>query len=160
MRISELEEAQQTGTYVGVNFSEETIRNLAAYQKTHNIPNPTPADKLHTTILYSRRHVDWRPKTDLALLVSPEHSDITVFNGRDGSRCLVWKYQSEYLTKRFDLGRALGATFDYDSYKPHITLSYDIGNFDFASLPVPDFNIEIVGEYAEPLEQDWQEKAA
>lgn len=158
MRLSEIEENKPAGIYVGVKFSDATNQNLAAYQAQHGIPSPTPPDKFHITILYSRNYVPWQPKSDLDVVVTPEHSELAVFGPRDGgASCLVWKLDSEYLTQRFELGMEMGATFDFDSYKPHITLSYDIGDFDYKALPLPTFNVEIVSEFASPLDEDWGE---
>jgi hypothetical protein len=49
------------------------------------------------------------------------------------------------------------AEYDFDEYKCHITLSYDIGDFDYKKLNPKDFvkSIEVVKEYQEDLNLDW-----
>ncbi len=45
-----------------------------------------------------------------------------------------------------------GATHDYMSYTPHITLQYDCDDsVDISRLKIPDFSIVLSGEYVEDL---------
>ena len=46
-------------------------------------------------------------------------------------------------------------TYSYDEYIPHITLSYDIGDFDISKLNVKDLpsNFTINTEYKEDLRE-------
>jgi hypothetical protein len=155
MRYRDLfEEEQGPGTYVGARFTSDTVEGLKRYQEEFKVPNPLDPEKFHTTIVYSREPISWTPKEDL----SDEDvgsKGFTVFDSRDGTRCLVLLLDSPYLQERFDTGIELGATHDFPDYKPHITLSYDIGHFDIKRLPEPDFDLTLSHEYVEELKKDW-----
>lgn len=82
-----------------------------------------------------------------------------VFNTQDNKRCLVIKLESEYLTNRHKelMKNYPSLTYDYPEYIPHITLSYDIGDFDISeiklneSTTLPMF-FNIITEYKEDLQ--------
>lgn len=160
MRYSDLFEKQEPGTYVGVRFSQDTIDDLVDFQKAHDIPKPLASDKFHTTLVYSRKKIEWDAQDDIA------DEDVTakgwhIFETRSEppTRCLVLLLDSEYLQDRFNHAQCLGATHDFPDYKPHITLSYDVGDdFDVDALPKPDFEIVMSEEYAEPLHSNWSGK--
>lgn len=150
MKLEELMERAPIGTYVGVRFTDETIEKLADYQHRHKIPNPLDQEEFHTTVVYSRKPINWRPET--GLLDSATVKKIEAWNTRDGLRCVVLLLDCDYLKERFDLAMDRGATYDFPDYKPHITLSYDVGDdFNPDDLPVPDFEIELDHEYVEEL---------
>jgi 2'-5' RNA ligase len=50
------------------------------------------------------------------------------------------------------------ATYDFPEYKPHITLSYDIGDLDEKNLPDIGKYVDEIGideEYGEDLDLNW-----
>ena len=58
MRVIEIiKEEQKKGTYAGVRFSDKTNTTIEKFIKDNKIPNPIKKDKLHTTLLYSRKHL-------------------------------------------------------------------------------------------------------
>jgi hypothetical protein len=143
----------QEGLYVAAFFSEETNQAISDYLTTNNIPNPVAGASLHTTIVYSKVPVEgYEPQHSLEIPVNTTYSKLEVWETQTGTNCLVWSFFSPYLHIRFEEAMAAGATYDFDEYKPHITLSYDIGDFDWRLLPKPTFPIVIAGEYAESLD--------
>jgi hypothetical protein len=154
MRYAELFEEQAPGTYVGVRFSSETVEGLKRYQDEYKVPNPLDPEKFHTTVVYSREPIKWEAETKLEDEECAAKG-FTVFDARDGTKCLVLLLDSEYLHDRFDHAIEVGASYDFPDYKPHITLSYDIGHFDIKKLPTPDFDITLDHEYVEELKKNW-----
>ena len=68
--------------------------------------------------------------------------------------CIVMKFKSDYLQERFKHIISLGATYDHEKYRPHISLSYDVDkNFDLDKLPslkeIGD--LQIIGEFSESM---------
>lgn len=152
MRLSELSPTPTLldGVFVGVRFCPDTTTRLADLQSAHAIPNPLAPTDFHVTLVYSRKPLYWRPEPDVGQEARVEGWE--VFEARDGKRCLVLLLDSPYLHKRFKLAMSRGASYDYDAYRPHITLSYDVGEgFDHTALPVPDFPIVMVNEYVQSL---------
>lgn len=149
---------QSSGLYVAAYFDDETNQRIAKYLSDNNIPNPIKSPGFHTTIVYSKVPVDnFEPNHSIDLNVDTKDSTIEGWDTPSGKRCLVWHYESTYLQVRFAEAMDAGATYDYDEYKPHISLSYDIGpDFDVTKLPVPDFPIYLMGEYSEPIELEYE----
>ena len=78
-----------------------------------------------------------------------------IFETADKKRALVVVLKSEYLVNRHkELMTNYNLTYDFDEYIPHITLSYDIGNFDISKLDIKDLpsNFTINTEYKEDLD--------
>lgn len=72
----------------------------------------------------------------------------------NGKRALVLVLDSDYLHFRHNVGMALGATYDFPSYIPHITLSYDIKSLSFEKERI-DLEVIRSKEYVEELDLDW-----
>lgn len=147
------------GTYVGVRFDKESIKTIKEIQSLFKIPNPTPENDLHSTVVFSRNEIDFPIKTGIYEPIDPVVK-FHVFKTQSGKRALVLKIDSEYLKQRHELANQLGATYDFPDYIPHITLSYDIGEKNYSMKP---FNLEkslvICDEYSEELDLEWKSKS-
>lgn len=167
MKINELFEDKKPGTYSGVRFSPSTNKLIHQFINTYSIPNPVKANKLHSTVLYSRKHC---PKYKARGTIHPallgEAEEFVMWPSQEGKKCLVLKMKCPELVARHkELMAEHNATYDYPEYVPHITLSYDCGD-DFN---VTDLNaeralkslakLEIVEEYQQDLDEDWADKA-
>lgn len=148
------------GTYAAVKFSKDTMDNIKDFVDKHNIPNPLPSDKYHTTLIYSRKYLpDFKSKGkyDEPLIGKPEKLEI--FETQDKKNALVLRYECKDLTDRHnEIMDEHKATYDFPEYKIHITLSYDCGDFDPKSIKDIEDEIkpiEIVEEYDDELKLDW-----
>ena len=144
---------QEPGLYVAAFFHEDTNNAITKYLKDNNIPNPIPSPGFHTTIVHSKVPVNFEPNHSVDVTVDLYSASLECWDLRDGKRALVLHYFTPYLQLRFDQAMEAGATYDFDEYKQHVTLSYDVGqDFDHTSLPHPTFELSIVGEYGEDIE--------
>jgi hypothetical protein len=160
--IDLLEGKKKQGTYAGVRFSKKTISDIKKFIKDNDISNPVKTEKLHTTLLYSRKHLpDYEPASEFEEFLIGKPTKFEKWPSQpddDGNvaMCLVLKFDCEDLVKRHEfLMKQHGGTYDFDEYKPHITFSYDVGNLQCKNLPKFVENIEIVEEYGEDLNLDW-----
>ncbi len=164
MKLTEI--AKSRGTYAGVRFDTETKKAIHAYMKENEVPNAIRADKLHTTLLYSRKYLpDYKAqgKIDPPWIATPGEFVVWDTKPEDPNekpkRCLVVKIDCPKLVARHELlMEEYGATYDFDKYETHITLSYDIGDIDIDHFPpLKDTvkEIKIVEEYSEDLDLDW-----
>lgn len=129
-------EINEVGTYAAVKFedSEDKVKLL----KELGIPNVN--EDLHCTLLYSRKNCPNYVPINMTdgyyyeeAIAYPDHLDI--FKDKEGKNCLVLILRSGWLTKRHkDLMKEHNATYDFPKYNPHITLSYDIGAFDYKNI--------------------------
>lgn len=157
-----LMEQKNKGTYAGVHFDKNTTDRIKAFIEANNIPNAAPSDKLHTTVLYSRKYLpNYEPAGDVNMTGKPLKFEKWLTQADDkGYRAsaLVLTYVCPELVNRHkELMKEHDATFDYDEFKPHITLSYDIGReFDTKKLDPKDIgDLNIINEYGEDLNLDW-----
>jgi hypothetical protein len=155
MKFQELlEKAETGGSYVCGKFAQDTVDSIVAFQALHHIPNAVEAEELHTTIVYSKTTVHWRAAHDIYHEAAP--IGFEVWKTQSEKNCLVLKIECPYLNIRFGVAMDRGATYDFDEYKPHITLSYDVGDdFGVEDLPTPDFDIVIDREEYSPLNPDY-----
>ncbi len=164
MKMDEIlaeKKTKKKGTYAGLKFSSNTTKMIKEYMGNNNIPNPLPVSKLHSTLLYSRKHLpEYEPtgKFDESWTGDPTHFSIFKSNPKnstDNTNCLVLEYTCKEQSARFDdLMNEHDATYDFDDYKPHITLSYDVGDLDHDNLTKLEKALEIVEEYGEDLKLD------
>jgi len=151
------------GTYAGVRFDDDTVNRIKSFINDNEIPQPVPDEKMHTTVLYSRKHLpNYEAAGDFE---SPHEGTPTEFDlwesqpDEDGIRnnCLVLQYDCDPLVERHkSLMDEHGATFDFEEYKPHVTLSYNVGDLDLSNLNPSDVGpINVVSEYQEELNIDW-----
>jgi hypothetical protein len=143
------------GTFAGVRFDEQTMDAIEKYIKDNNIPNPIPRNELHITLLYSKKHLpNYKPLGIVDEKATPDK--LTVFKtsdkDKDDTNCLVLLVKCPFLTKRFDtLMDEHKATYDFDEYLPHTTLSYDIGDYDYSKAEQFPSDLHIIKEYKETL---------
>lgn len=164
MLLTELKQKEKKGTYSGVKFDNKTTNAILKYIKDNKIPKGLPSEKMHSTVLYSRKFLpNYKPAGDYdkALEGTPTDFDVWSSNNEDGSstNCLILKYDCDDLVKRHkELMDTHNATYDFPTYDPHITLSYDIGDLDINQLPdIKDLLpiINITHEYGENLDLSW-----
>ena len=165
MTLTELNKATGNGTYAGVTFSKKTLQEVKKYGKENQIPNLLSSSKTHSTLLYSRKHCpNYKPAGEInpAWIGTPTHLEVWPSQPDDNGNsvnCLVLRYKcSELESRHKTLMDTHNATFDFDSYNPHITISYDVGDLDLDSLTDIKTNlktIEIINEYGESLNLSW-----
>lgn len=167
MKVQDLLEKQTAkGTYAAVKFDTDTTDAVVEYIAANKIPNGLKADKMHCTVLYSRKYCpDYEPlgKISPPWTGTPTALEVWESRGKNRdekpSRCLVMKFTCDKLNDRHQaLMEEHDATYDFPDYKTHITLSYDIGDMDETKLPditTAVKTIKIINEYGEDLDLDW-----
>lgn len=135
-----------SGLFMAGFFSPETNQQLAEYLRANNVPNPTAEDSFHVTIVNSIDPVDIEENHVVDILIPRDLNFIDCWNTPMG-KTLVLRLFSPYLHFRFAESIAAGAHYNYPVYNPHITLSEDIGDWDYTHLIKPNFDIHLIGEY-------------
>jgi len=149
-----LMENEIKGTYAAVRPDVKHSTILSDFMEKHKIPNPESTDKLHATLLYSRKFLPtYKPNKDLnheAILDKFE-----IWPTKSGKNCLVLKFTSPTLVARHnDLMSKHNATYDYPLFKTHMSLSYDIGEFDISKITIEELPKTMIftNEYHEDLD--------
>lgn len=159
MKLTEITEGKmQKGTYAGVHFSKKTQKSLEQYCKANEIPNSVPREKFHTTLLYSRKHLpDYKAQGTFETPLIGKPMKFEIWKSQEGNNCLVLTFKCKALEDRHhELMDLHKATYDFPTYKTHVTLSYDVGDFDLNKLDVNGIgDLEIAEEYQENLNLNW-----
>lgn len=161
--ITEKKEESTKGTYAGVHFDDDTKKRIKAYAIENEIPDRLQSRKLHSTLLYSKTYLpDFKAAGDLETPWVGVPKSFDVWESQpdddgDTSNCLVLQYDCQELCDRHSsLMNEYDAEYDFDEFKPHVTLSYNIGDLDTSKLNAADIgDLNIVNEYQEELNLGW-----
>ena len=142
----------QIGIYMGCRVSEQSTKELRDYAVQHGVPNLKSADevkdkRLHATILDSRigNPADIKGNPGAVYLALGTLLD------KFGT-CLVLKLSCPALMRRHrELMSEHNLAYVFPVYVPHVTLSYDIGDFDWTTIPPYTNPIILEQEYVEEL---------
>lgn len=142
----------EKGTYAAVKVSPSAADNIIDTAKKLGIPNLINPSDIHCTLLYSRKHIPLSGSIDVDY--DAQVSNFELFG--DNKEILVIKLLSSDIKERHKfLMDTYDATYDYDEYIPHITLSYNIDKFDVNSIDINAFNnsdFKFIYEYYEDLD--------
>lgn len=116
------------------------------------------ADDMHVTIAFSREKVDWKtfkPKKDKLKIKVDQLAPSRL--GDKGA--VVLKFKSDELQERWKEFKDGGCSWDYPSYQPHVTMTYDYKGSDSNLNDVDTFSGEFIfgpEKFTEVVE-DWDE---
>ena len=136
----------ESKTYCCAIFNSETNKNLKQYCKQNNLPNP--CSEFHSTVVYSRVHVEFEPLEFVGVTIPSYNTSISKWK-TDNGWIIVMTLNSKWLHYRFREAKELGATWDFPEYAPHITLCTDAYNVDISKLSPITFDLVIESEYCE-----------
>lgn len=156
MKLASLSEyaKHKDGTYVALQMSQETKDLLDQFvQSNLGLQERVSKDSYHITVIYSRTPVPDAEKLSREWNVSATPVCYEMFDTKTGGKCLVMRVESADARALNNTLGAMGATSDYDSYKPHVTIAYDIKQeIDHHSLPLPQFPMTFNELHVAPLD--------
>jgi 2'-5' RNA ligase len=149
------------GTYVSMDLSDQ-CRELIDHFVEMNLGLTERVDKstYHITVIYSRTPVPTAEQhvgitTDIGATVT----GYEVFPTKNDGKCLVMRLDFPFAETLNRQLTAEGATSDYDKYKPHMTIAYDIKqDVDPHTLPVPQFKLQFGEVKVAPLDPEFTPK--
>lgn len=147
-------------------YASRAVTNAKAiidWARSQGFKSTLKPEDLHVTIAYSRDAVDGAalPKDAASLTASGGKRSVEPL-GEEGA--VVLKFNSPELQARWKAYRAAGASWDYDAYTPHVTITYDGKGVDLAKVQPYTGPIELGAEQQEPLnvnkKDDYKESSA
>ena len=149
------------GTYVAMDLSDE-CRDLIDNFVEMNLGLDERVDKstYHITVIYSRTPVPSAEQyAGCTSDIEARVSGYEVFPTKNDGKCLVMRLDFPYATMLNKQLTAQGATSDYDQYKPHMTIAYNIQQeIDPHDLPIPQFPLKFGKVKVEPLDPQFTPK--
>ena len=107
--------------YVCRYLSKESAQDVSEVAKEIGLKDLVPINKMHTTIVYSSKEVEWSP--DMAdqddLLVG----GLILFIELSGHPVIALS-SMELQNRHYNLNASLEASYDFPTYTPHVTMSY------------------------------------
>jgi hypothetical protein len=147
------------GTYSAATFDKYSTEVIVKYMYDNKIVNALSPDKLHVTLMYSRKHcVDFNEPDKLKepLTVFVKGFDIWPTRGQKQMNALVARLESPgMITRHNNLMNKYDGSFDFTEYKPHFTLSYDVGDLDAMALPPLTEPLKLIAEFSNELNPNW-----
>ena len=149
MKLQEIKSIKKSGLYVACDLSKESLMKLENFIKLHKIPDISKEIfEKHCTIIYSDIYTDVKLEKYEYLAYG---SSYAIF-GKEDEKILVLLLNCPDIMKRHrQIMSEYNLNYSHDHYKPHITISYDIGDFDWQKLPIFDDELYLTNEYKEEL---------
>jgi len=143
------------GVYGSFKLTQASAEMVAEWIIDSEIIEPIDTKDLHITTTYSKvdpkREILPSNKTNIIL-------DYKEFSIATYGRALVLEVTSDELEEIHKSALDAGASYDYDTYKPHITISYN-AEANENILPLlfpPNFNLILSHEEVEPLRERFE----
>jgi hypothetical protein len=153
MKVTEIEK----GLFCGVRYNDATVDAILKFINDNKIPNPVGRDDIHTTVLYSRKPVfDFEPLGNNIPDWDIKFSGFDLF-GEDKNVLVMLLVSPDLVQHHQELMGAYNASWDWDEYQPHITLSYSSIDFKIDDLPEYGGPLVASNEYSEELDEKWED---
>lgn len=142
-------------TYVAVKPDLESRESLVELAEVIGLSNSllVPEDKMHCTVAYSRDPID-DPSTIVQtfLPATATGDDFDMFGPE--KKTLVLKLSSVSLRALHVSLRNLGASHDYPTFEPHVTLCYEVPEGFKMPTKKPKLGLKFTTFEVKPLDED------
>ncbi len=117
----------------------------------------TPAD-MHVTLAHSKTPVDWSKITPDATMTAADDGSARSIEKLGDKGAVVLRFTADNLSKRWKDLKDAGAVWDFPSYKPHVTLTYEGADIDLSKIKPFSEPLEFGPEIFEEVDEGWADK--
>lgn len=137
-------------------YASRPVQNasaIIAWAKSQGFESTLPAGDMHVTVAYSSKPMqgDTVPVTSNAVAVDGGKRTVEPL-GDEGA--VVLKFASPELQSRWKQYRDAGASWDYEGYTPHVTITYKGAGVDLSKVTPYEGPIDLGPEKQEVLNED------
>lgn len=130
--------------------------DLVAWAKSQGFAATVPAADMHATIAFSRAPVDWFAFGGWA----PEKIEVAAGGARavcplGDKGAVVLRFASSDMEWRWQQFCDGGASWDFDGYHPHVTITYQGGDVDLSKVEPYQGKLIFGHEVFEEVNEDW-----
>jgi hypothetical protein len=109
--------------------------DLIAWAKANGFKDIESPNEMHVTVAFSRRHIDWDTVGNSCDTVAiPPGQDQRSVQELGAEGAVVLRFESTQLQQRWKQIYNDGASWDYPSYKPHVTITYNGRGLDLSKI--------------------------
>lgn len=145
------------GTYVSAHVDLDTQKKLEKFLDDLGVPNQLPPEEYHATISYSKKGVPEAENEEFKTPITAVFEAWKLFPNRiEGGNYLVAKIKSEELDNYHKRMMDLGATHDFPSYQPHVSVSSQYEGD--VPTKTPNFKIVFDKVVVKPLDPNFKPK--
>lgn len=148
-----LEKSQKT---LYVYRPVKNAKDIIEWAKAQGFKTTVQPKDMHVTIAFSKAMVEWDNIQILKDNIYIDSGHRTVMPLGDKA-AVVLSFDSELLSKRWQDILASGASWDYEGFTPHITISYKTDGVDLESIEAYDGPIILGPEVRNIVNEDWQD---
>lgn len=136
----------------------KNAKDILAWAKAQGFKSIIPARDLHVTVAYSKRPVNWFSiGTDWSAEVTVPEGGPRAVDRLGTGGAVVLHFTCYDLKWRNEEMREKGASWDFEEYLPHVTLTYDAGDIDLTKVEPYQGKLVFGPEVFEMIEDGWQD---
>lgn len=141
----------------GVYISRKVLNDydFIEWAKDNGFDKTVSDGEMHVTISFSRDPFEPGEYKQDAITIKPNQYKSVEPLGDDGA--FVLKFDSDQLQKEWKECIDKGASWDYESYMPHMTITYYGQGVDLSKVKLPTFPMVLGERIIAPLDLDWKD---
>lgn len=140
-----------------VNRPLLNVDEFVSWAKNAGFKNTLKEKDFHATIAFSKKAVNWD-------VFHPQNNKITISGGKrtvsplGDEGAVVLKFESTELYKRWKEFLTGGCSWDYDSYQPHVSITYDGSSIDLKKIEPYNGKLIFGPEVFKEVDLNWKSK--
>ncbi len=129
--------------------------DFVSWARTNGFQNILHRDNFHVTVAFSKVPVEWNK-------FQPQDNKITILGGKrnilplGNEGAIVLKFESNLLQKRWQDFISEGCSWDYETYQPHVTISYNDSSVDYRNVIPYDEKLIFGPEVFKEVDLNWK----
>lgn len=130
--------------------------DIHQWAKAQGFEHALPKDELHVTLAFSKTPFDTsklQPQKNV-IEVPPDDADRSV-EALGDKGAVALRFQHPHLEQRHQEIRNAGASHDFPTYKPHMTVTWNSGNLDPKTVTPYTGAIHLGPEVFAPIDDEW-----
>lgn len=145
------------GTYVSLEMTSDSRALLDHFVEANlGLTERVDSNTYHITVIYSRTPVPTAENYAKDIDATAHATGYEVFPTKNDGHCLVLRIACPEATELNSKLSKEGATSDYDVYKPHVTIAYDMKeSVNPETLPIPQFQLKFDRVNVAPLDPEY-----
>jgi len=131
---------------------------IADWAKEQGFKTTLPAKDMHVTVCYSKSTFMWPEPVKKEIAVAGRGNLPREVKALGDKGAVVLAFESFPLYKRWREFLGHGASWDYATYQPHLTITYDGKEMDLSKVKPFAGVIQLGAERFSELDEDWSDK--